>query len=855
MRSSTGSSAFGQTLQFITSTKLEELEKQRVSYQEHAKVLQKADACGDNLIERVELLLEAVQSWPGSGSVDKWDSVSGKLNLANLRMWLPQAKQDPNFDTDILKSWIDTLEAHIRHSLMRFDGAKLFGSLFNEWIASGDSSIAPPGSKSDEMGSVANEGAEKAGRQEMHDQLARLDSIIFEDPNVDTEALESYLHDLFSSEEATKALQHLRAEMKSLEDSLKRETFTTKKVEIIVRGVLESGLMDESKRKTLNEILSNSTVLEELASVLTMRMASLDSWSWPAEGIIVEMRRHLSGKYRAFTDPDVIDAILLHHIGISWQVKLKASFRRFLDSKAWKRPSPVENYQKISEQLGNKCSIDEYRQQQQRQFFLNQLSSSKRFSKQSAYDDNCLDKASEDDQDPVSVKQKLLQIMATEAMLNITLHGSCAVVRSDLEWFGPSLPHQSILIILKFFGVSKEWSSFFRRFLRMPLRFQNDPSGQVRTRLRGTPFSYPLSAVCGEVILFVMDFAVNQKANGLFLFRLHDDLWLWDADPGKCVAGWKEMNVYADLVCLKFNVSKTGSTCVGPTKPTGLPEGDIHWGFLYFDPSKTRFIIDQDQVDLHIVELRRQLAATRSVFGWVNVYNKYMAFFVRNFGGRPVPCFGNAHLTDIISTLARIKQELFPTVQGGAVAYLRSVVETRFGIKDLPQGYFYLPISRGGLQLRHPMIEMFALTQSFDDEEALSFEALAKQDKSAYKDLKDSWDDPTRTYPGKEGPFMAFDEFISLRESWLCGWRHRYEYMLTIKELARVHKTPVVQSYLSQAKTKCTWGELDWYEQWLVSLYGEEVVKRFGSWEVVDASLIPVGMVQLFRTSRMKVDQ
>ncbi|KAG6881077.1 hypothetical protein C0993_002929, partial [Termitomyces sp. T159_Od127] len=139
MRGSTGSSAFGQTRQFITSTKLEELEKQRISYQEHAKVLQKADACGDNLIEKVELLLEAVQSWAGSGSVDKLDSVSGKLNLANLRIWLPQAKQDPNFDMDILRSWIDTLEAHIRHSLMRFDGAKLFGSLFNEWIASGDS--------------------------------------------------------------------------------------------------------------------------------------------------------------------------------------------------------------------------------------------------------------------------------------------------------------------------------------------------------------------------------------------------------------------------------------------------------------------------------------------------------------------------------------------------------------------------------------------------------------------------------------------------------------------------------------------------------------------------------------------
>jgi hypothetical protein len=51
--------------------------------------------------------------------------------------------------------------------------------------------------------------------------------------------------------------------------------------------------------------------------------------------------------------------------------------------------------------------------------------------------------------------------------------------------------------------------------------------------------------------------------------------------------------------------------------------------------------------------------------------------------------------------------------------------------------------------------------------------------------------------------------------------------------------------------------QMDWYEQWIVSLYGEEVVQRFGSLrlEVVDPTLIPVGMVQLFGSSRMKLDE
>jgi hypothetical protein len=137
-----------------------------------------------------------------------------------------------------------------------------------------------------------------------------------------------------------------------------------------------------------------------------------------------------------------------------------------------------------------------------------------------------------------------------------------------------------------------------------------------------------------------MDFAVNQKAKELFLYRMHDDLWLWDASAEKCVAGWREMNVYANLVGLKFNESKTGSACVGTIAPPGLPSGDIRGGFLKYDQDQARFVIDHNDVDLHITELRRQLNATKSVFGWVNAYNKYMAFFYRNFGGWPAICFG-----------------------------------------------------------------------------------------------------------------------------------------------------------------------------------------------------------------------
>jgi hypothetical protein len=572
---------------------------------------------------------------------------------------------------------------------------------------------------------------------------------------------------------------------------------------------------------------------------------------------------------RACTDPEVVDALLLQHIGIEWQIKLKEGFKSIFRSRAWAPAYPVASTaetERIQEQLGlGQASGIEGRRQEQREsyFLLSQLSSTADLP--SIYDDDDMSitpassEAGGDKAAPPStiVKQKLLQIMTTECDLNRTLHGTHAVVCSDLEWFGPSLPHRSILTILDFFGVPEQWLAVFEKFLRAPLRFKQDPLGEVRIRKRGTPFNYALSVVCGEAVLFGMDFAVNQKTKGLFLYRMHDDLWLWDASADKCVVGWREMNVYANLVGLTFNKSKTGSACVGTDALPGLPSGDIRWGFLKFNQDEARFVIDQTEVDLHIVELRRQLKATKSVFGWVNVYNKYMAFFHRNFGGRPAICFGESHTTDIIQTLVRIQRELFPGVEGGAVGHLRSVIEQRFGIQDLPQGYFYLPIGSGGLELRNPMVEAFAVDKNLSWATAKpGFAGQAEEDANQYKLRKELWENqPTSSKihgPNAIREFMSFDDYILLRETRLFSWMACYDKMLTVPHPLSMMVTPAVQTFL---KAEHKFGSMDWYERWVVSLYGKEVVERFGTLEIVDPTLIPIGMVQLFRASTMKLDQ
>jgi len=605
---------------------------------------------------------------------------------------------------------------------------------------------------------------------------------------------------------------------------------------------------------------------------------------------------------RAFTDPEIIDALLLQHIGVAWQVKLKQALLRVFDSKAWIRSTPPthkEKAQRTQQLRGDQgtTSIEAERNKTRRaNFFLTQLQ--EKASLPTPYDDLVDAPASQDSGviGPALVKQKLLHIMTTECYLNMSIHGTYAAVCSDLEWFGPSLPHTSILAVLEFLGMSKTWLGFYKAFLAAPVRFPGDL--EPRVRKRGTPISYALSVLCGEAVVFLMDFAVNQRANGLYLHRMHDDLWLWDSDAKKVADGWEEMNKYAGLVGLKFNQKKTGSAFVGPTSEdsTRLPEGAIRWGFLKFDAEQSRFVFDQAEVDNHIVEMRRQLASTKSVFGWVNAYNKYMAFFLRNFGGTPANCFGTAHVNELIDTLGRIQRELFQESSGGAVGYLRKTLEERFGITDLPEGYFYFPIGSGGLELRNTMLELLALErrdkplaaaddpevrESSDDSEPESDDvpddsdfvedkAMAEQkftkriaaDQKAYARLKEVWDQDQDKRRSKRAlqsgsvpdEFMSFDEYTALRESWLSNWGASYCNMLESPTPRTVVLVPKVREVIGNGGSR-QWASMDWYERWVVSMYGEEVVRKFGGLEAVDPNLIPVGMVQLFRSSRMKLDQ
>lgn len=112
-------------------------------------------------------------------------------------------------------------------------------------------------------------------------------------------AITSYLGELFAnSPEAEAALEKLRKNIRDAGYSIHVDTLNASGMRNLIKSLLARDLLSAEKAATLKGFLDSDVIIEEVTSVLNMQMARLDDWEWPAEGVKVNMRRHLSGKYR-----------------------------------------------------------------------------------------------------------------------------------------------------------------------------------------------------------------------------------------------------------------------------------------------------------------------------------------------------------------------------------------------------------------------------------------------------------------------------------------------------------------------------------------------------------------------------
>lgn len=881
-----------------------------------------------------------------------------EIQLKNLDRFLAQARHDPSVSTKALGEWERELLGYLDTQSLRFQYASLYGELVTEWLSESGEKKHEVGADARGDHDIEEEEAfEDVGSAAKLKSRSEWERTIFEPAGVDTNTLLEYLDTLFgvgsvgSAEDETgkrkrQALKQLRQDVEAFEAELARpDQFNQDSLKWVIQGLLASDLLTNEKREVLKDFMGNPIIMSEIADVLNMQFSALDSWNWGPGGVPVEQRRRINGVFSINMHEDLLQAIILQYIGVKWSVFFKRAFTTVRSTKgAWislDKDIPELDLRRLEYYLGpvnTQRSLQKSRQstynlhyfvakllrkedqvsdfvdgeveadyksslrgqlikRKRARQVLSSLAQRSDMVMEASLDADDIDEDEEElvlKKKPLQLKQQVIHLLSTEIAINTRLHGELNAFHAVFKDWDTLLPHETIRTVLEFFGISSTWLGFFTKYLQAPLRFA-DGDDTAKVRRRGVPSSHVLSDVFSETVLFCLDMAVNQAADGQPLWRSEGDLWFWSAEYQTTIKTWTAIEHFTSVTATSINEDKSGSVRIIRDKETDLPmddevlpPGEIRWGFLVLSPETGRFEIDQRMVDSHIAELGQQLKEKKhSIFAFIQTWNTYAAtFFSSNFG-TAANCFGRQHVDDMLATHKRIQQQIFsPDSAAGLgsassiVDYLKKTIERRFNVTDIPDGYLYFPVDLGGLDLQSPFISLLQIRDSVLDSHDDLFETIFEAEREAYNDAKARFEsgaianlrkrtsNPTWQPEAQEDRkrFLGWDEFVRHREA-LCIVVQSRDTRDVFSVRERLMQSPEERS-VEPDNASPTWASLcrlrsgdrpitsQWrlmspYWRWVTVMYGPEIVERFGDLSMVDAGLLPMGMVGLFRVKRV----
>ena len=468
----------------------------------------------------------------------------------------------------------------------------------------------------------------------------------------------------------------------------------------------------------------------------------------------------------------------------------------------------------------------------------------------------------------MEIKQRLLRVLATEAVVQRFLYGKVAVVQSDLKWYATSLPHSTIFAVWKFLGLSDFWAEFFRKFLEPPIQMSDNSEKpeRIRTRREGVQMATAFEQLFGEIVLFPLDLAINQGTDGLLLYRIHDDLWLC-GDPVRVGTGWQVMKDYNAIMGLEFNDAKTGSVHIheesSSAKPAiEFPPGDVRVGFLKLEVNGD-WMIDQRQVTMHAKQLRKQLAGAPSVFAWVQTWNSCIGRFFNMTFGEPANCFGLPHVDSILQTHKTIHRELFG--DESVTDHLRNIIASHFGVHDIPDAFLFFPEELGGLGLRNPFIKPLVVRDGLPESPSESMRKYDEKERERYRVAKVKFDALTpherqrraNMYHGGKpyADFMSFDDFMQHRERDSAFLHGTYTELMQKPPVKNIALSSEVQDAMYEALReqflKVSGGSQGSEQKWMIQLYSTSVMDAFGGLAIVDKALLPLGVMTMLREKKV----
>lgn len=847
--------ALSSTLRHVAETKLGKLEQRRAELDAFWKEYLDEKPAEFRDVDSVRRLLQGMKDHGHKFQDDAWPK--------NLSVFLDLAEKDPVLRPSHVAAWGRSLVLELEQKRARYEVTELFSKLVLQWIQS--SSSVPP-SLSDSA----------SGLSELEKQRQTWESYAFTAYETDKAAILTYLDGLFFKDDPQSVSK--KSPMKTLRSSIAHFddiSINKDKVRMAIQALLKEDLFMGEKRAALEDMQSRDMVMDEIADALRSDLSALHLLRWHDRPIPVHFRKHINGRFRVYLDEEIYQAIFIQIVGTHWAVFLKNALSKFVASSAWRQKHTTtkmskEHMEKRIQFLGSsldasrrKNSINASRwENYQNIFFLSQLPSSVQQGTKGYYGE---DVGTQTKSAPRATPQRLLRLITTEILLHKHLYGTATYFQTDFKWFGPSIPHSTLLALFEFFHVPPKWVAFFRHFMQPTLCVaEQGRDAEPKKRMRGIPISHTLSTVFGELLLFVLDFAVNQETQGCYLYRFFDDLHFW-GQPDSCVVAWNTIQTFSRIMGLELNEEKSGSfQCSLPgqetTRPSSLPANHVHWGFLTLAEGG-EWQLHQESLERHIREMARQLTCCDSILSFIHAYNTYMRFFLNN-AGHSAACLGKKHVLALIDMVLQVQRTVMKTLSDSkhsdVVSYLREKIQKNKDLLgtplDLSDAFFFFPTYLGGLGVLNPLEGLIEdARHSGKDPESIILRAK-EEEKEAYLQDREKFEAglvPDHALGANTEP-LTMEEYVQYPEDGSQLWKSAYEKLqqgndvYPSMDLTR-EWDPVVSRLRQEDETI-----MESEHAWLAQLYGADVVNRMGRLAFGERDLMPIGLVNVLRKERAR---
>lgn len=885
MASASHTSSLSEALHQITLIKIAELDKKRIAYASKKKKALEIESEHDPS-EHDQASIRKHANSLAKNVVDMKLPFADKGKLDNTLIYLKQASFDPSMPRSLIPEHVEWWTTNVHQQSNRLDYATLFSALLSEHLD------GPRGHSPSSTENLAEDDSSLDGSFEIleKDRLQQLnekfENVVFNEYETDEGTIHDYLKSLFATEELKDKINGMRDRLKSDITNIfeAQDPFDADVLGWVIRGLLHRDALKDEQKALLKNFQTDELVRDEVCEVLNMRWADLVHWQWTEDetGLDVEPRRQLNGKYRVWMQEDILQSILTHYIGVKLCVNAKTELKYWLEdimipeSPVTRDDADIRKFylQDFDTTLWHNSFMGDVNTMYWNDVFLSQLPNSVKDT--GGYDDD-VDTGTKAESDNkkswLQTQQQLLHHVASNLLIERKLHGDFAVVQTDLQWFATSLPHSTIYAVLRFCGIPDKWIKWFKTYLEVPLNTTKSAGEQrqVQKRKRGIPMSHALETYLGEIVLVFLDVAVKREAD-LLLYRMHDDIMLCGPTE-KCEKAWATMQRFVEVMGLEFNKKKTGSIALNATssKTAALPEGDVAVNFLKLSTDQGLWVIDNDKVDAHIKQLKKQLDECEDIISYIRTYNSCIGRFFGHSFGLPAYCLGQKHVEDILQTHKRMQEELFGEAGISSVlkhklqilAHEQGELPDDFEVKD---SFIFNPILLGGLGVANPFIPLLLvesdLRKKTPEQRVDDFIA---EEKSTYIWKKRNFEGSSLSSRkrrrteilDKDGSndikididnFMSFEEYTKNRKWYSRALQRLYKDLMTSPTISDVRvSTRVVEDLTrmtSAGAKNVMLKDLTTEEKYVVQMFSEQMFETFGTVGIVDRTLAPLGVMK-----------